>query len=148
MNIKLLVEKTVVQPVLSTPVILKSNCWHSAKKRFFSRIRINVFDVPQRRSRVTYGLRDMAETPVRIPLRAWMFVSYVCCVSSRFCNELITCSGEFVWGCVLIECDLETWTTSWPRPKLDHWPTEKVRKDFPQILYKFKSKVYNKIFLI
>ena len=31
---------------------------------------------------------------VRIPLRAWIFVSCVCCASSGFCEELISHSEE------------------------------------------------------
>ena len=47
---------------------------------------------------------------VRIPLRAWMLVSCVCCVGSGICDDLITCAEEFTERVCLIVCDLETST--------------------------------------
>jgi hypothetical protein len=50
---------------------------------------------------------------VRIPLRAWIFVSCVCCVGSGFWDRLATRSDVFYSECeCLIECGLETSTTT------------------------------------
>jgi hypothetical protein len=38
--------------------------------------------------------------PVRIPLRARTFVSFMCCVGSGLCDKVITCSDESYRLCV------------------------------------------------
>jgi hypothetical protein len=47
---------------------------------------------------------------VRIPLGAWTFVCYECCVLSGrgFCDELITRTEESYWLWCVVVCDLET----------------------------------------
>ena len=64
---------------------------------------------------------------VRIPLRAWMFVSCLCCVLSCLCDEVTTRQEEPYWVrvcvcvCVCVcMCvgDLETSAVRRPRPKL------------------------------
>jgi hypothetical protein len=49
---------------------------------------------------------------VRIPLKAWMLVSCVCCVGSGFCDELITRTEESIGHVCLIVCYLEASTMS------------------------------------
>jgi len=66
-------------------------------------------------SQWTYGQRRGSAVPswlgsrVRIPPRAWMFISYVvCCVGSGLCDGLITRPEESYWLCVcVIVCDVE-----------------------------------------
>ena len=53
---------------------------------------------------------------VEIPLKAWKFMSCVCCVLRRF-------KGGCVCVCLIV-CDLETSTMRWPRPKLGCCSTE------------------------
>jgi len=59
---------------------------------------------------------------VRIPLKSWMFVCFVCfvlcCVGNGLCDELITRSeGSTELGCVCLNvCYLETSTMNRPRP--------------------------------
>ena len=84
-------EKTLVQLLLSTCVTLKSNCLQSAKKCFFSMIRINVFDIPLRRFRLTCGLRERAGTAGSNPtdsmnvrlLCLWFIVKVAASATSR-----------------------------------------------------------------
>ena len=47
-----------------------------------------------------YG-RSIAGIAVRIPLKSWILVSYVCCVVSGLCDRPITRPGEYdrVWVC-------------------------------------------------
>ena len=52
-----------------------------------------------------------------------MFVSYVCCVSSGLCDELITRSEESFQVCLIV-CDLETATMMRSVPELGCWATE------------------------
>ena len=73
------------------------------------------------RSRWLCGLRRRSEGAwllgswVRIPLRAWMFVSCVCRVDRGLCDDLIT-------------RDPETSTMRRPRPELRGCTTEKKKK--------------------
>lgn len=76
------------------------------------------------RSRWLCGLRRRSEAAwllgswVRIPLRAGMFVSCVCCVDRGLCDELVT-------------RDLETATMRRPGLELGFWATE--RKNSPTL---------------
>ena len=58
-------------------------------------------------------------SPVRIPLRAWIFVYCVCCVGSGLCDVLIPRSEESyrLYVCVCV-CDLGTSTNGTARPEL------------------------------
>jgi hypothetical protein len=58
-------------------------------------------------------------SPVLIPVRAWMFVSFVClfCVCSGLCDELIPHSEESYRLCMFV-CDLGTSTMTHSRPQL------------------------------
>ena len=60
----------------------------------------------RRRSTAVHLLRSW----VRIPLRAWMFVSCECCVLSGrcLCDGLITRPGESYRLWRIVVCDLET----------------------------------------
>jgi hypothetical protein len=70
-------------------------------------------------SQLPCGLRSVSAATrllgsrVRIPPKAWMSVSYVCCVGSGFCDWLITRQGESYRL-----CDLETATTERSRPQI------------------------------
>jgi len=56
-----------------------------------------------------------------------MFATYLCCVGSGLCDELITRSEKSYRVCVcLILCDLET-STRQPRPKVGCCATEKEK---------------------
>jgi hypothetical protein len=55
-----------------------------------------------------------------------LIIVVVYCVSSGFCDGLITGSEEFPTGCLLlIVCDLETTTMGRPRPELSCCATGK-----------------------
>jgi len=59
-----------------------------------------------------------------------VFVRYICCVWSGFCDELITRSGEWyrARACVCaIECNLETSTLRRPRSVFDCCVTKKLK---------------------
>jgi len=46
----------------------------------------------------------MLGSRVRIPMKAWIFVSCVSYVGSDMCDELISCSGESYRVCVCCVC--------------------------------------------